>query len=232
MRLLIEEPLFDDQKMVSEKSEDGVIKRLFIHGPFSLSETKNNNGRIYPDTILSREIERFQPLIESGQAIGELDHPDSPKINLKNVSHKIVDLKKEGKNLFIGKAQILDTDSGKQAKSLAEAGVKLGISSRALGSLTNEDKGKIVNDDLHLVTYDIVARPSFSQALMNAIYEAREWNLVGDDYVKTAADPRLSESEREALIAEVKKWRNRYYSVRLQNLLIEGLEQGGQSENG
>jgi len=215
MRLLIEEPLFDEQDLVTE--EDGGKKKLFITGPFSLAETKNNNGRIYPEKVLEKEIGRFQQLIESGQAIGELDHPDTPKINLKNISHRIMDLHKEGKNVYVGKAHILGekTSSGKEAQGLIDAGVKLGISSRALGSLTSEDKGKIVNDDLHMITYDIVARPSFSQALMNAVYEAREWKMVGDDFVETALSTKTESSDIEALIAECKKWRNLYLSQKI-----------------
>lgn len=219
MRLLIEEPDFDGQKIIVEEEEGK--KNLYIHGPFSFSDMRNNNGRIYPDTILAGEIERYQSLIKSKQAVGELDHPDSPKINLKNISHMITSLNKEGKNAWIGKAHILRSQpSGQIAAGLVEDGVQLGISSRALGSLKQEDKGKIVQDDLNMIAWDIVARPSFSKALINAIYESSEYERIGDAIVEKALDPLLRKSEIQELLDEVKKWRDLYVG----KVLLEGLE--------
>lgn len=218
MKLLIE-PIFEETS-VKEVIEEGTQeKKLYISGPFWFHSVKNKNGRIYPEHIADREVEKFQSIIESGQAVGELDHPDSPKINLHNISHRITTLKKEGQ-AYMGRALILDTPSGKIAKSLINNGVKIGISSRALGSLSEGKDGKVVNEDLHLITWDLVARPSFSDALMNTVYENKEWDIVEGKIVeKIVGERKTSNEEIKILLEEIKKYRDLYFKQLIINQL-------------
>lgn len=151
-------------------------KSYFITGPFLQAEIKNRNGRIYPLPILQKEAARYQrELIDEKRALGELGHPDSPTINLDRVSHLITELKADGKN-FIGKAKILDTPNGNIVKSLINEGVRLGVSSRGLGSLQETSEGNVVGEDFYLATAaDIVADPSAPSAFVRGIMESKEW---------------------------------------------------------
>ena len=150
-------------------------KRLYIEGVFLQSEVKNRNGRVYPFKVLDNEVKRYnEEYIQPGRALGELGHPDGPTVNLDRVSHRIVSLKAEGNN-FIGKAQILDTPNGKIAKSLLDEGVKLGVSSRGMGTLDKQEDVSYVMDDFMLATAaDIVADPSAPDAFVNGIMEGKE----------------------------------------------------------
>jgi hypothetical protein len=156
--------------------ENNGKKNLYIEGIFLQSEIKNRNGRVYPYEVLSREVQRYnEQYVKSGRALGELGHPDGPTVNLDRVSHKIISLKSEGSN-FIGKAQVLDTPMGKIAKSLLEEGVRLGVSSRGMGSLEERNGANYVRDDFMLATAaDIVADPSAPDAFVNGIMEGKEW---------------------------------------------------------
>jgi hypothetical protein len=156
--------------------ENNGKKNLYIEGIFLQSEIKNRNGRIYPYDVLNKEVQRYnEQYVKSGRALGELGHPDGPSVNLDRVSHKIISLKSEGSN-FIGKAQILDTPMGKIAKSLLEEGVRLGVSSRGMGSLEERNGANYVRDDFMLATAaDIVADPSAPDAFVNGIMEGKEW---------------------------------------------------------
>ena len=151
-------------------------KRLYIEGVFLQSEVKNRNGRVYPFKVLDNEVKRYnEEYIKPGRALGELGHPDGPTVNLDRVSHRIVSLKAEGNN-FIGKAQILDTPNGKIANSLLGEGVKLGVSSRGMGTLDKQEGVSYVMDDFMLATAaDIVADPSAPDAFVNGIMEGKEW---------------------------------------------------------
>ena len=151
-------------------------KNLYIEGIFLQSEIKNRNGRIYPLSVLQKEVERYnEEYVTKGRALGELGHPDGPSVNLDRVSHKIVSLRAEGNN-FIGKARILDTPMGKIAKNLLDEGVQLGVSSRGMGSLEEQNGVKYVRDDFMLATAaDIVADPSAPDAFVNGIMEGKEW---------------------------------------------------------
>jgi len=174
---LITESIEDIQILTEEK--DGK-KTLYIEGVFLQSEIKNRNGRIYPFGVLQKEVERYsEEYVKAGRALGELGHPDGPTVNLDRVSHKITSLKAEGNN-FIGKARILDTPMGTIAKSLLGEGVKLGVSSRGMGSLKEENGVKYVSDDFMLATAaDIVADPSAPDAFVNGIMEGKEWVWEG-----------------------------------------------------
>ena len=152
-------------------------KNLYIEGVFLQGDIKNRNGRMYPMETLRREVQRYtENHVQAGRALGELGHPDGPTVNLDRVSHKIVSLK-ESRSNFIGKAKILNTPMGKIAESLISEGVKLGVSSRGIGSLTQTKEGvNIVSDDFMLATAaDIVADPSAPDAFVEGIMEGKDW---------------------------------------------------------
>jgi|TARA_B100000902_G_scaffold82328_1_gene86910 hypothetical protein len=152
-------------------------KSMYIEGVFLQGDIKNRNGRMYPMECLRREVQRYsENHISSGRALGELGHPDGPTVNLDRVSHKIVSLKENGTN-FIGKAKILSTPMGKIAESLINEGVKLGVSSRGIGSLKQTREGvNIVGDDFMLSTAaDIVSDPSAPDAFVEGIMEGKDW---------------------------------------------------------
>ena len=156
-------------------------KSLYIEGVFLQGNIKNRNGRMYPMETLAKEVNRYnESNVVTGRALGELGHPDGPTVNLDRVSHKIVSLKESGSN-FIGKAKILDTPMGQIAKSLIGEGVKLGVSSRGIGSLKPTKEGfNVVGDDFMLATAaDIVADPSAPDAFVEGIMEGKEWVWEG-----------------------------------------------------
>jgi hypothetical protein len=181
--------LYAQQVQVSGDSEMKVIveerngkKNLFIEGIFLQGEIKNRNGRMYPMNTLSREVGRYnENFVCKGRALGELGHPDGPTVNLDRVSHKITSLRQEGNN-FIGKAQILSTPMGNIAKSLLGEGVKLGVSSRGVGSLNKTNEGySVVGEDFTLATAaDIVSDPSAPDAFVDGIMEGKDWVWDGD----------------------------------------------------
>ena len=152
-------------------------KSLYIEGIFLQGDIQNRNGRMYPLETLKKEVQRYnESNIVTGRALGELGHPEGPTVNLDRVSHKIVSLKESGSN-FIGKAKILGTPMGKIASSLIEEGVRLGVSSRGVGSLQQTKEGySVVGEDFMLATAaDIVADPSAPDAFVSGIMEGKEW---------------------------------------------------------
>jgi len=168
----------------------GATKKMFIEGTFLQGNMKNRNGREYPIHILEREVIRYTKLfIKEGRALGELGHPDGPTVNLDRVSHKITSLVREGYN-FKGRAQLLSTPMGKIAQSLIGEGVKLGVSSRGVGSLIQTNEGhKIVGEDFMLATAaDIVADPSAPDAFVQGIMEGKEWVWDGGILREQAAE--------------------------------------------
>jgi len=178
MMKLIREEIENVEIIVESK---GGKKSLYIEGVFLQGDIKNRNGRMYPMETLRREVSRYnENHVVSGRALGELGHPDGPTVNLDRVSHKIVSLKESGSN-FIGKAKILGTPMGKIAASLLDEGVKLGVSSRGIGSLREDRNGiKVVGEDFMLATAaDIVADPSAPDAFVSGIMEGKEWVWEG-----------------------------------------------------
>ena len=156
-------------------------KSLYIEGVFLQGNIKNRNGRMYPMETLAKEVNRYnESNVVTGRALGELGHPEGPTVNLDRVSHKIVSLKESGSN-FIGKAKILNTPMGQIASSLIGEGVKLGVSSRGIGSLKPTKEGfNVVGDDFMLATAaDIVADPSAPDAFVEGIMEGKEWVWEG-----------------------------------------------------
>jgi hypothetical protein len=170
---LITETIENVEVITEGKGDD---KKLYIEGVFLQSEIKNRNGRMYPFSVLEKEVQRYnEEYVKTSRALGELGHPDGPTVNLDRVSHRITSLRAEGNN-FIGKAQILSTPNGNIAKALLGEGVKLGVSSRGMGSIDKREDCGVVMDDFMLATAaDIVADPSAPDAFVNGIMEGKEW---------------------------------------------------------
>ena len=183
MKLISEE--IESVNFITE--EKGGKKSHFIEGVFLQSDIKNRNGRMYPMNTLSREVGRYnESFIKKGRALGELGHPAGPTVNLDRVSYKIISLNQEGKN-FIGKAKILETPMGKIASSLLSEGVKLGVSSRGLGSIERRGNMNVVKDDFMLSTAaDIVADPSAPDAFVEGIMEGKEWVMAEGRWQESA----------------------------------------------
>ena len=178
MKLIREE--IESVKFLVETTKSGK-KSLYIEGVFLKGNIKNRNGRMYPMETLRREVSRYNEAhVNAGRALGELGHPAGPTVTLDRVSHKIVSLRESGDN-FIGKAKILGTPMGKIAANLVEEGVKLGVSSRGIGSLKMTREGcNVVGDDFMLATAaDIVADPSAPDAFVEGIMEGKEWGWEG-----------------------------------------------------
>lgn len=173
---LITEQKFNDINVGYELNENTGKKRLHIEGIFMQGDIKNQNGRVYPLQMLIREVNNFSAnLVSKKRAVGELNHPTSPAINLDRVSHLITELKVSGKNVM-GKAMITDTPMGKIAAGLLNDGVQLGVSSRGMGTVKQNESGvDEVQDDFRLATIDIVADPSAPEAFVNGIMENKEW---------------------------------------------------------
>jgi hypothetical protein len=177
-------------------------KSLYIEGVFLQGDIKNRNGRMYPMETLRREVARYnENHVQSGRALGELGHPDGPTVNLDRVSHKIVSLRESGSN-FVGKAKILGTPMGKIAQSLIDEGVKLGVSSRGIGSLKMTREGtNVVGDDFMLATAaDIVADPSAPDAFVEGIMEGKDW--VWDGGILREATARKTYKQINTLVTQ------------------------------
>lgn len=170
---LISEYVESDLNYITEE-KDGK-RRYVIEGIFMQADSKNRNGRIYPKAVMEQAVNKYvTEQVSKGRAVGELNHPDGPTINLDKVSHKITDLRWEGNNV-VGKAQILNTPMGKIVEGLMDGGVQLGVSSRGMGSLVSKGGINYVGNDFQLATVDIVQDPSAPQAFVNGIMEGVEW---------------------------------------------------------
>ena len=171
---LITEYVEKDLDTICEARKDG-SKQYFIEGVFMQSNQKNRNGRIYEKKNLERAVEKYvTEQVKTGRAVGELNHPEGPTVNLDKVSHKITDLHWQG-NDVVGKASILNTPMGNIVSGLLEGGVKLGVSSRGMGSLVQKNGVQYVGDDFMLSTVDIVQDPSAPSAFVNGVMEGVEW---------------------------------------------------------
>jgi len=162
-------------KPIVESTDHG--KTYHIEGVFLQAEVKNRNGRIYPQAVLEREVERYnREYVQQNRALGELGHPDSPHINLDRVSHMITSLKEDGTD-YVGRAKIMDTPYGKIVKAFIDEDVKFGVSSRGVGSLADDDESvSVVGEDFYLSTAaDIVADPSAPDAFVSGLRENKEW---------------------------------------------------------
>ena len=171
---LIAEYNESDIQCIVEKKEDG-SKSYVIEGVFAQAEQKNRNGRIYPKAIMEAAVNKYvKEQVSQKRAVGELNHPEGPTVNLDKVSHLITKLEFKG-NDVVGKAQILDTPMGQIVKGLLEGGVQLGVSTRGMGSLESRGGTSYVGSDFHLNTIDIVQDPSAPGAFVNGIMEGVDW---------------------------------------------------------
>lgn len=212
MKLITE--MTQDVQYLTERREDGG-KNVYIEGIFMQADKQNKNGRVYPMSVMEKELERYQTLISEKRSLGELGHPPNPQINLNQVSHLITNLKFEGNDIY-GRAKILDTPMGKIAKNFIEEGVRLGVSSRGLGSLKEKNGVNEVQDDFHLATVDIVADPSAPDAFVQGIMESAEWVLENGVWkaidvesaqktIKKASKAQLAETKLQVFEAFLRK---------------------------
>ena len=164
--------------LIEEKNRQGEQK-LYITGPFLMAEQKNQNGRIYSLDEMTQEVGRYtDQMIKSRRAIGEMNHPQSTEVNPVNACHLVTELKQNG-NYFIGKSQVLNTPMGLLLKSLIQDNVKMGISSRALGNVTESGDTKKVSN-FHLICLDVVHQPAVENAMLESIMESKEWMIRPD----------------------------------------------------
>ena len=192
---LITEYVEQNIETICEQKKDG-SKDYFIEGVFMQSNKKNRNGRIYEKKCLENAVEKYvTEQVKQGRAVGELNHPEGPTVNLDKVSHKITDLHWQGNNV-VGKASILKTPMGKIVEGLLEGGVKLGVSSRGMGSLVQKNGASYVGDDFMLATVDIVQDPSAPSAFVNGVMEGVEW--VWDNGL-------IRQQDIEAIETEIKR---------------------------
>jgi hypothetical protein len=206
MKLLIESDLTPE--VATEVQNDKAGRTYFIEGVFLQADTQNRNGRVYPQAVLDKEVERYiNEVIDLNlvNSCGELCHPaDSPEVTPDRISHRILSLTKEGKN-YIGKAKILtDFPCGKLVKGLIDEGIKVGVSSRALGSLMEVNGAQEVQDDFRLSTVDIVSEPSVRDAIVEAIIESKEWDFVDGKIVEIVTEKIKSASRRNLEEAKLK----------------------------
>ena len=208
---LITEYVEQNLETICEAKKDG-SKNYFIEGVFMQSEKKNRNGRIYTKESLEKAVEKYvTEQVKTGRAVGELNHPEGPTVNLDKVSHKITDLHWQG-NDVVGKASILKTPMGQIVEGLLEGGVKLGVSSRGMGSLVQKNGAQYVGDDFMLSTIDIVQDPSAPSAFVNGVMEGVEW--VWDNGLIRQQDIEVIETEikraprKDLQEAEIRAFKN------------------------
>jgi len=168
---------------------------MILAGKMQEAEMKNYNERIYPYKVIVREVNNYKKLVKECRALGELDHPDDSVINLKNASHLVIDIWMDDKSVM-GKIKVLDTPSGQVLRSLVDSGVKLGISSRGMGSVSESNGGTVVQEDFQLICFDFVSEPSTPNAFM--MKEAKNYN----NKVFTKAD-RINRLLNEVLKDEI-----------------------------
>lgn len=181
LRLLVETPADQNEfEYIMEEKNSSSPARLYIQGPYMVCETINKNQRIYDHDDMHKEVNRYiTEMVETKRAMGELNHPSSAEINLERACHLITSLRMDGNTCF-GKSQVLSSPMGQIVRSLINDGVKVGMSSRALGKLNEQAKGVNRVTDMRLVTVDCVADPSFTKAFVNGILESKQYVLQED----------------------------------------------------
>lgn len=201
-------------KLICEYNESGLSplientgneKKYFLEGVFLQAEKQNRNNRIYPRAVLQDAVSRFvAEQVTTGRAVGELNHPDGPTINLDKVSHRITELKWNGNDVH-GKALILNTPMGQIVKGLLDGGVKLGVSSRGMGSVESRGGKTYVKPDYSLATVDIVQDPSAPSAFVEGIMESVDWVFNGKTYVANKVD-KMNEQLKQARSTKSKEF--------------------------
>ena len=199
-------------KLIAEYTNEGLgysitegkngKKETYIEGIFMQAEGKNRNGRVYTREVLTSAVDRYNnEQVMTGRAVGELNHPEGPSINLDKVSHRITELKWDGNNV-IGKALVLDTPMGQIVKGLVEGGVQLGVSSRGMGSIEMKNGVNYVKDDFHLSTVDIVQDPSAPNAFVNGIMEGVDWTMDNTGHYIVSEQIEEGETEMMEVVTE------------------------------
>ena len=180
LNLMCENPDFVDEfEIIEEESNKNAPASLYIKGPYMMAEGVNKNNRMYPLEELEKEVERYnENMVLPGRAMGELNHPSSADVDLERACHMITELSQDG-NVFYGKSKVLTTPCGQIVRSLINDGVKVGMSSRALGTLEEGSTHNTVKN-LKLVAVDCVADPSYPSAFVNGILESKQWVLADD----------------------------------------------------
>lgn len=213
---LITEQIDSGIQYVTEAKQNGKTE-VFIEGIFMMADAKNRNGRIYESRVLQPAVEKYiNEQVTTGRSVGELNHPDGPTINLDKVSHLITALRFEGNNV-IGKAKILDTPMGKIVKGLLEGGVKLGVSSRGMGSLEQRNGVNYVKNDFHLATVDIVQDPSAPSAFVNGIMEGVEFVYENDILVAKNIEE-IKETIKKMTTRQIAEAQSRLFHYFLNNV--------------
>lgn len=182
--LLIDTIPFEVNPTLVKESLEKNNGRLIVKGVVQRANIKNQNGRIYPREILVPKVKEYMNLVKESRALGELDHPESQIVNLQNTSHLVKDLLWKGDNL-VGLVEILDTPAGRILKELFKAGIKVGISSRALGSVQESKGSNIVQDDLEIIAWDFVSNPSTHGAFLSPLHESKNTEILINPYIKT-----------------------------------------------
>jgi len=201
LKLIAEYTDTDIGYSITEDKKTGK-KNVFIEGIFMSAELKNRNGRIYTREVLEKAVEKYnREQVITGRAVGELNHPEGPSINLDKVSHRITELIWDGNDVR-GKALILDTPMGQIVKGLVEGGVQLGVSSRGMGSLESRNGANYVKDDFMLNTVDIVQDPSAQNCFVNGIMEGVEWTQDNEGHFVEVIEKGETEMMEPKLIEE------------------------------
>tara|TARA_R110000772_G_scaffold97353_3_gene196548 strand:+ start:608 stop:1219 length:612 start_codon:yes stop_codon:yes gene_type:complete len=180
-QVLIEQKSFSTPSFTLTEGKTSKRGNPLVEGILATAEIKNGNGRYYKRSLWEREIEKYMVSVKSNRALGELDHPESSIINLKNVSHNITDLWWDG-NHIMGKLEILPTPSGNILKSLIDSGIQVGVSSRGMGSLQETDGVLEVQDDFDLLCWDFVSTPSNPDSWMSPLREGIDYSNVVNPY--------------------------------------------------
>jgi len=180
LNLVVEKPdISDEFEYIEEETNKNSPSNLYIKGPYMMAEGVNRNNRLYPREELEREVARYnEEMVLPGRAMGELNHPTSADVDLERACHMVTELTQDG-NVFYGKSKVLTTPCGQIVRALINDGVKVGMSSRALGTL-QEGKSHNTVKNMKLVAIDCVADPSYPKAFVNGILESKQWVLADD----------------------------------------------------
>jgi hypothetical protein len=208
-------------KLISEYTENDITvlteekdgkKNYVIEGVFAQAEKKNRNGRMYPKSVMEKAVGKYvTEQIKTRRSVGELNHPDGPTVNLDKVSHLITDMKFDGDNV-VGKARILPTPMGRIVEGLLDGDVRLGVSTRGMGSLEKQGDVMVVKDDYLLNTVDIVQDPSAPNAFVNGIMEGVEWiwdnGILAPQVIEKIETEIKTAPKKDQSVVQVREFKN------------------------
>ncbi len=179
-KLLVEKPDLSEFEYIVEEKNSKEPSKLYIQGPFMMASEKNRNNRVYDLEEMAKEVDRYTAeMIDENRAMGELNHPTTAEVDLERACHIVTELTQKD-NVFYGKSKVLSTPCGQIVRSLVMDGVKVGVSSRALGQVAENPQGHSEVKDMKLIAIDCVADPSFPKAFVNGILESKQWVLADD----------------------------------------------------